>query len=100
MSDEGKRLWKGFARFYFNDILYHKYEESSNEEYYSFISLWRYTDENVFLDRLFQTNWNKFILFYIKLTKPHYSNPGIISELTHFEEMIERDLSIGQFNLP
>ena len=85
MSEEGKRLWKGFARFYLNDILYHRYEDSSNEDYYSFISLWRYTDENSFLDRLFHTNWNKFFLFYIRLTKHHYHNAAIIAELAHFE---------------
>jgi hypothetical protein len=88
-------LWKQFNRFYLNDILYHHYEESSNEDYYSFISLWRYTDENGFLDRLFHTSWNKFIHFYIRLVKPRYLNPAILEELNRFEELLGANLKRG-----
>lgn len=95
-----QQLWKKFNRFYLNDILYHHYEEAANEEYYSFISLWKYTDENGFLDRLFHTNWNKFLHFYIGLTKPHYSNPIIQAELLHFEQLLEGCLGRGEFLLP
>ena len=78
------RLWKRFNRFYLNDILYQRYEELSNEPFYSFISLWRYTDENGFMDKIFFTSWNKFILFYLKLTKPIYHHPLFLEELNHF----------------
>jgi hypothetical protein len=99
-SEEGMKLWKRFHRFFLNDVIYHRYEESSNEEYYSFVSLWRYTDENGFLDRLFQTSWNKFLHFYIRLLRPHYSHAAIEQELTRFEQVIGRDLEEGRFSYP
>ena len=68
------RLWKCFNRFYLNDILYHRYEDSVNEDYYSFISLWKYTDEYGFFDKVFRTCWNKFIAFYISLVKSGSKN--------------------------
>ena len=73
------RLWKRFNRFYLNDILYQKYEDSSSEDYYSFISLWRYTDENGFMDKIFHTCWNKFIYFYITITKNIYKDEDVLS---------------------
>ena len=68
-----KKLFKNLHKFYINDVIYQKYEESTSEEYFSFISLWRYAEENNFLEKLFHTSWNKFILFYISLQK-HYTN--------------------------
>lgn len=79
-----------------NDIVFLKYDESSSEEYYSFVSLWRYADQNAFLDKLFHTSWNKFILLYISLQK-HYTNQSIIEQLNRFELLLSDDLKKGHF---
>lgn len=71
------KLFKNLHKFYIHDVIFHRYDDASGEDYYSFISLWRYADENAFLDKLFHTSWNKFMHFYISLQR-HYSNPVIV----------------------
>lgn len=86
-------------KFYINDVIFQKYEEATGEDYFSFISLWRYAEENSFLDKLFHTSWNKFLLFYISLQR-HYINPQIVSELQNFECILGAQLCSGLFAAP
>jgi hypothetical protein len=86
-------------KFYINDIIFQRYEDAAGEDYFSFISLWRYAEENSFLDKLFHTSWNKFLLFYISLQR-QYGNPQIIQELQHFERVLSSQLEEGLFSPP
>lgn len=99
-GEEAQSLWKKFHRFYINDVLYHKYEDSVNEDYYSFVSLWKYTDENGFFDKVFRTHWNKFLHFYIKLIRKTFKEERVIEGLKAFENYIEQDLNSGKFEIP
>lgn len=98
-SPQYTKLFKNLHKFYINDVIFQKYDEASGEDYYSFISLWRYSEENSFLDKLFHTSWNKFLLFYVSLQR-HYVNPQIIDELHHFEAILSAQLSEGYFSPP
>jgi hypothetical protein len=64
------------------------------------VSLWRYADENGFLDKIFNTSWNKFIHFYISTVSSHYTNPSILQQFKLFEDILGHQMKNGQFGLP
>jgi hypothetical protein len=95
-----QRVFKAMHYFYISDILLHKYDESSGEEYYSFISLWKYCEENNLLNKIFLTSWNKFITLYISLNKNHYNDRRLRESYERYEQLLQRNIEEGLFNPP
>lgn len=95
-----RRLFKAFHNFYLNDVLVHRYEEGAGEDYHSFVSLWRYADENGFLDKLFHTAWNKFMLLYVSQHGRSCRLEEVRGGYLGLEEELGRQLREGEFEVP
>ena len=95
-----RQLFKAMHLFYIKDVTNHKYDESSAEEHYSFISLWKYADENNILDKIFVTSWNKLIELYINIYKNSYNDAKIKEANEFYAAMMRNSLMKGKFSPP